>query len=223
MLLFVLGGLLFFEGRRITFSLECLSAEKELEKNFQDNKPSFYELMRLVKRSPSIQFDMFSGDTIYLSFHDTAMQYKNLFRDSVYTIGPQTKTKFSINSDGCLEVMETDTWKVCNQPWEVRFYGHYKDQRIDHLLNYYGWTRYGFEQLVRNIQAINCNGFRKEENDFSLRYKNISYFNDGILHCFGHHDGSFEYLYTTQPESFPWQNNLKKLEENYYTINSWNF
>ncbi|PCJ64368.1 MAG: hypothetical protein COA58_13520 [Bacteroidetes bacterium] len=222
-LILVLGGLLFFEGRRITFSIECISAETELQKNFEEKKFDFFELAKFTKNTSPLQFDFHSGDTIYMTFQDSSIYYVDFFIDSIYSIRPETKLEFLIDEDGCLGVVDSDTVKVCNNNWRVQFYGHYKDKRIDQLLSYYGWTRHDFESLVEQVQELNCDGFTNSKNHFGLNYKTVSYYNNDFLHCFGHGDGYFGYLYTTQPDSFYGLSSLKKLENNYYGIEGWNF
>jgi hypothetical protein len=167
----ILVGLLFFEGRRITFSLECLSAETELEKNFVANKNIFIEISKFVDDIPPLEFDFHSGDTIYMTFQDSSTYFVDLFIDSTYNIRPETKSDFQINEDGCLEIIDSDTLKVCNNNWQVQFYGHYKNQKINGLLNYYGWNRQDFERLVEKVQGLNCNGFSNTKKGFGLRYK----------------------------------------------------
>lgn len=158
-----------------------------------------------------------------MTFQDSSIYYVDLFIYSTYYIGPKTKSDFLIDKQGCLEILDTDTMKVCNNNWQVQFFGHYKNQKIDGLLNYYGWTRQDFESLVEKVQELNCYGFSNNKEGFGLNFKIVSYYNDGILHCFGHSDGYFDYLHTAQPDSFYWQSSLKKLEENYYGIEHWNF
>lgn len=222
-LILLLGGILFFEGRRVTFLFECLSATTELEKNYEVNKAMFSNLTRFVNGSSPIQFDLYSNDSLYMTFQDSSIYYIDLFVDSNYTIKPETTSEFKINNKGCLEVIKTDTIEVCNNNWQVQFFGHYKDQRINYLLKYYGWKRKDFEQLVEKVQRLNCYGFALDNNKYVLSYKTVSYYNDGQLHCFGHSDGYFDYLYTTHPDSFYWQNSITNLEGNYYGIKHWNF
>lgn len=219
----VLVGLLFFEGRRITFSIECLLVENELEKNYFDNKPDFFELAKFVENTPSLEFDFYSGDSIYMKFQDSSIYYVNLFIDSVYSIKSETKSEFLVDEKGCLVIIDYDTIKICNNNWQVQFYGHYKNKKIDQLLGYYGWTRQDFEKLIEKVKGLNCYSFKNSKNDFELGYKIVSYYNDRIFHCFGHPDGYFDYLYTSQPESIYWQSSLKKFGENYYGIEHWNF
>jgi len=214
---------LFFKGRRITFSMECFLAETELEMNFGGNKDDFFELAKFVKNTSPIEFDFHSGDTIYMTFQDSAIRIFDLFIDSTYYIRPGIKSDFKIDEDGCLEFIHSDTIKVCNNNWQIIFYGHYKNQKINGLLNYYGWTRKDFDRLVENVQKINCLGFENNKNGFGLSYKIVSYYNDRILHCLRHSDGYFDYLYTAQPDNFYLQNSLNKLEDNYYGIKHWNF
>ena len=219
----VLTGLWLFEGRSVTFMFECFVAEKELEKNFVDNEAAFFDLVPFLDRSTPIQFDFHSEDSIYMTFQDSAIYYSDLFIDSNYSIGPETKSEFRINKNGCLEIIEADTLEVCNHNWQIQFFGHYKDKRINQLLSYYGWTRKDFEPLVEKIRVLNCTGFSNGEKYFALSYKIVSYYDDGMLHCFGHSDGYFDYMYTAQPDSFRWQSSLNKLDGNYYGIEHWNF
>lgn len=217
------GGLLLSEGRRIIFSLECMAAEAQLEKNFEAKKVEFFELANLVEHTPPLEFDLYSVDTINMRFHPPSIYSPDLFIDSIYFIGPAEKSGFLVNENNCLEIVDTDTMEVCNHNWLVHFHGHYKDNRIDNLLSYYGWPRMSFEKLVEKVQALNCMGFSNGNMGFELRYKVVSYYNDEIIHCFGHSDGYFDYLYTAQPDSFYWQSSLKQLEDNFYGIEHWNF
>lgn len=219
----VLAGLWILEGRRITFSFECIEAETDLDNNFRNNKSAFFDLIPLVQKALPIQFEVHSKDTIYLSFQDTSTSFDNLFIDSNYTIKSGTKSTYQINDKGCLLVIDKDTVEVCNHGWQILFIGHYKDNRIDNLLNYYGWIRPDFEQIVEKIQSLNCYGFAKEGQNFKLSYNIVSYSKDGILHCFGHSDGYFDYLYTVDPDSFFWQSSLEHLEGNFYGIKHWSF
>lgn len=158
-----------------------------------------------------------------MTFQDTSIYYAGIFIDSNYVIRPKTRSEFRINDNSCLEVIDIDTMEVCNHNWQVQFFGHYKDKKIDDLLDYYGWIRQDFEQIVEKVQRLNCYGFANGDKHFGLSYKFVSYYNDGLLHCFGHSDGYFDYMYTTQPDSFYWQSSLEQLEDNFYGIKHWTF
>lgn len=220
----VLFGLWLFEGRRVSFSYECLIAENELDQNFQDNKAGFDALSKLVNGSALIQFEMYLGDSLFMTFQDSTIDHRDLFIDSNYFIRPKTTSQFRINDSGCLEVIGLDTMEVCNHNWQVQFSGHYQDDRIDNLLAYSGWIRKDFDNLVKRVKDLNCYGFSKGNDYFSLGYRRIYYYvNTGILGQFGHSNGYFDYMHTAQPDSFPWPTSLTELENNYYGIKYWEF
>lgn len=229
MLILVLGGLLwlfgFFTPRNYSFAIECFKAEKEQRQHFVDNKTAFYDLVPLVSKATPIDFDIALGDTLFMTFQDSSIYYTDLFIDSTYKIRHSTKTEFLINDNNCLEVINKDTMEVCNHNWQIRFYGHYKDKRIDRLLDYYGWTRPDFEKVVEKVQGLNCYSFSNQNGNFGLRYNIIHYRESAsrLTNCFGHSDGYFDYLYTTQPDSFYWKNSLDHYEENFYGIEHWTF
>jgi hypothetical protein len=215
----------FFTPRNYSFAWECLQAKKEQEKHFFDNKPAFFELASLVHDKTPITFDLSSNDSLYITFQDSSINYSDLFIDSTYNIRPRTKTVFRINTRNCLEVVNQDTIEVCNHNWQIQFYGHYKDKRIDNLLNYYGWKRLDFERVVEKVQELDCYGFINQNTSFGLSYKLVYYHEPtaGLFGCFGHSNGYFDYLYTTESDSFYWQNSLNQYEGNFHGIEHWSF
>ncbi len=215
--------LLFFEGRRISFSLECLSTEEDLKEHFEVHKVDFHEFVPLIKDAQPIAFDIYAKDTLTISFQDLSIDYIDLFIDSVYRINSNSKQLFQFNDSNCLEVVVSDTTIVCNHNWKVNFYGHYKDDRINELLKYYGWNRSDFEVVVKKVQKLDCHRFSNANGNFNLGYKYVSYYNDGIMHCFGHSDGLFDYMYTNEPDSFYWQESLEHYEDKFYGIHNWSF
>ena len=220
-LIFIFCGFCFFILPRVVFLIKCLAAEKEIENNFANNKRGFIELAAILNNTSPIQFDIYSHDSININFKDTSIDYVDMFIDSNYTLNPETKLYFRVNPNGCLEVIGTDTIEVCNHNWQVNFFGNYRDHRIDNLLYYYGWTRENFEQIVEKVQGLNCYSFANGDKSFGLSYKVVSYYNDGGLHCFGHEDGYFDYLYTTRPDSFFWKESLEQLDGYFYSIKYW--
>jgi hypothetical protein len=115
-----------------------------------------------------------------------------------------------------LIINKDDTIEVCNRKWQVNFYGHFKDKRIDDLLRYIGWTKPDFENIVMKVKELSCHSLNTESGNFIIGFRTISYYSDGGFHCFGHTDGHFDYLYTTKPESFQWKESLVKLDGEFY-------
>lgn len=217
-LLFLFLGAWFLN---IPYIANCLLAKQELKKHFYENKENFISFATTFDNTSPLQFEVYSGDTIFMNLQDTSINSIPTFIDSTYRINSNTKSLFQVNSNNCLEVIENDTIRICNHSWQVIFYGSYKDKRIHNLLSYYGWTSSDFEKIVVKVKELGCSSLSIESKNIKLNYKIISYYNDGGTHCFGPSDGYFDYLYTKEPDSFIFKENLIPYEGDYYGVEVW--
>ena len=221
--LVLLLGFMYSYGRNFTFALECREAGKAMLANFEANKAGFHALVPSLEGKEPIHVDLYENDTININFFDATLQAPPFMADSMYFLAHDTARSFSISPNGCLQVTAADTVELCEPNWEVHFWGHYQDPRLDVFLNYRGWSRADFNRLLHNVRALNCSYVSSDGNGFDLGYEIVPFYHDAILRAFGHEQGYFDYAYTTEPEEFYWQESLSHLDGNYYAIQHWQF
>lgn len=213
----------FLNPRTYTFAYDCYQAGKELDGHFEKNRDLFYDLIPVVKNASSLSLSITSTDSICMSFKDSTLTEDEIFINSIYHINSKSSRLFSLNDKGALLVTSKDTVFVCDSNWIVYFDGHYKDSRTDFLLEYYGWKRDEFENIIRTLKKLKCSRFSTKDGNFILGYNTI-YFErqpSSMLVEFAHSDGHFDYIYTKKPEEYPWKKSLEHYEGNFFGVKYW--
>lgn len=220
----ILGIILFnFDWRRISFTKECLAAEKELKEFYETNKEELIYMAMLAAEQSSIEFYLNSDNTIGMTFQDTLSRRENYFMDSTYVIHDLKSPRFAISDEGELTVVRHDTILV-PRSWEVQFYGDYKDPRLIEFLNYQGWSATEFENLVSKVKSLEGTNFSIHEGSFLLGHNVVDYEDHGGLFvCFGHSDGYFDILFSKNTDEFQCSNSLKSYGDDFYGIEHWSF
>ena len=238
-ILLVLGSVIFvlilyFFLPNIIFSIKSIKTEKDFISNFKKNKPLFSLLSKSLKSENPISFFLEKGDTISISFEPRYTENIENYNDTIhapfYFCGTKTpydfdnKTDYSVIGDSCLMIISNDTTYNCSSSWYLYFNGHYKNQKIINMLEYYGWSEKKLESVINILKKIKGTGLSlNKSGDYIVYYKTIHFYDDGGFYCFGNSDAFFEYVYTNSPEDYILDKNYLQLDSNFFGLIFWHF
>jgi hypothetical protein len=217
--------LIAYFGSDIFFSVKCLIAKTQFKENYLTNKAHLLQLENIPKSENPFDFYMLNGDTVVMTFKDSSYNYYGFddYNDSSFYLTDTSHFQVDVDENFCLKLISEDTVQYCDVGWAVHYVGHYKSKSIDELLRYYKIKRNDFNSLVNILQQTNCQELSSNKDFYSLGYKFISYYGDGLTNCFGHSDGFFNYVQTENPDSVYFKEYLTEIDENIYEYSYWSF